>query len=149
MAHRNDRARKVLAHLGRTLTWDALHAHVREVLGHELTIKDLPAGSLGPGVTGAWFETDERSLIVLSVGSSEALRKHTLLHEYSHILLKHRGCDLQADHAFESVGRGWSVGRLLKRSGFPTPQEISAEKLACELARRLEWNQLRQMGSWT
>jgi hypothetical protein len=114
-----------------------------------LEIQDLPAGSLGTGVTGAWFETDNRSLIFLSVGSSEALRNHTLLHEFSHILLGHRGCDLQAKHAFESIGRGWSMGRLLKRSGSPTQQEISAEALACELARRLKRDQLRQLGPWS
>lgn len=95
-----------------------------------------------------WMDTEKKSIIFLAVDRSEALRKHSLLHEYAHILLGHEGCDLQAGDLFQSIGKNWSVGRLLRRSGAATPQEVSAEHLACEIAKRMRDDVSAGMKPW-
>lgn len=129
--------RKALRRVPERMTLEDLHGIAEKQLGMPISVEELAPGLLGSGVTGMWVMSRKKSVIFLSADHSRALRRHTLLHEYGHILLDHRICEFQASDTFKRIGRGMTAERLLRRSLEATHQEVAAEQVAGELARRV------------
>lgn len=105
--------------------------------GKKIVIEECSPEALGPGVTGAWYDTPVLGIIRHIKGLPLWVR-HVILHELSHILLGHKGTmtgGFESAGYFTSVGQRRGVSWMCRSvAGHHSKAEQEAEDLAFSLA---------------
>ena len=117
--------------------------------GKPLTLRQVPASSLGKGVTGQWQDTPTHGVIDYTAGS-RVWQLHVILHELSHIILDHKShtsAGFVEAGFFQSVGQRKGVSWMFRHAGKPSDHvECVAEDLAYVLADALRDSGADQAG---
>jgi hypothetical protein len=113
------------------LTLERLVAVVESIRNRPITI-DVADGLNGGSVCGLWLSTDSKEIILHAATPSALHRQQFVLHELSHMVLRHDEVGVPADYAnvlFPDVPAEM-VRRVLMRSSFVDRLEAAAETLA-------------------
>jgi len=122
-----------------------LISEVEAFRGKPMRILEVPALA-GGALCGVWFATEAEDLILHAPSESPLHREQFILHELSHMLLRHderhdRHVDsLPAEHQpapeLTALAEG-PVEKVLTRAGLDREEERDAERLADQLAMHM------------
>ncbi|ALV40053.1 hypothetical protein AU252_01805 [Pseudarthrobacter sulfonivorans] len=104
---------------------------VESIRNRPITI-DVADGLNGGSVCGLWLSTDSKEIILHAATPSALHRQQFVLHELSHMVLRHDEVGIPKDYAsvlFPNVPEAM-VMRVLMRSSFADRLEAAAETLA-------------------
>lgn len=121
--------------LGRNITLQSIQYDLEISRKRPIVIAEI-AGMSGADVCGLWLPTATKDLIVHAKARSELHRQQIILHEFSHMILRH---DLQGSGAKFSAELlpdldEHLVLRALGRGSYGDAAEFTAEVLADHLA---------------
>lgn len=105
----------------------------REIVIDELD--DLP----GTDVCGMWIELQDRDLILHAPARAPLHRQQIVLHEFSHMILKHNvdAIPIAPNATFMPSIDRTMISHVLLRSSFTLEAELAAELLADRLSARI------------
>jgi hypothetical protein len=117
---------------------DSIHRHMEQMRGRPIKIapmEDVPTDT----VCGFWFSINDFDVILHAPGASAVHRQQIVLHEFAHMILRHRQEVVSAEYAETFFGRveGDAIVLALKRTDFMNEFEVTAEILADRLAARI------------
>lgn len=105
--------------------------------GRPITVDELP-GLSGTELCGVWLICADRDIVLHSPVKSAWHRQQIILHEFSHMLLRH---DLQGSNGDLAAtflpDLSDDILRVLGRSSYSDDAELTAEALADQLATRI------------
>ncbi|MHA7299373.1 hypothetical protein [Pseudarthrobacter sp. MDT1-22] len=113
------------------LTLERLVSVVESIRNRPITI-DVADGLNGSTVCGLWLSTDSKEIILHAATPSALHRQQFVLHELSHMVLRHDELGIPKDYAsvlFPNIPEAM-VRRVLTRSSFVDRLEAAAETLA-------------------
>jgi hypothetical protein len=113
------------------LTLERLVSVVESLRNRPITI-DVADGLNGGTVCGVWLSTDSKEIILHAATPSALHRQQFVLHELSHMVLRHDEVGIPKDYAsvlFPNIPEEM-VRRVLMRSSFVDRLEAAAETLA-------------------
>jgi hypothetical protein len=125
----------------------SIQRHLERLRGRPIVIKPMP-GTPTDTVCGLWFGLDARDVIFHAPGASAVHRQQIILHEFAHMILRHRQETVSPEYAqtfFPGLDPNVVI-RALKRTDFLNEFEITAELLADRLAARVRTSQRRGGG---
>lgn len=113
------------------VTLDSLVRHVEEARGRQIVIVESAKLS-GKKICGLWIPRPEKDVIYHSVTRGPLHKQQMVLHEVSHMVLRH---DEAADAAWQGIAvfrevSGEVVDKALARGDFRCDLEVTAEHLA-------------------
>lgn len=123
------------------------HRHLERLRGREILIEPMD-GAPTEKVCGLWFGLDDMDLILHAPAVSEVHRQQIVLHEFAHMILRHKQEAMTAAEAsnfFPDLDPD-RVVMALKRTDFLDEFEVTAELLADRLAARIRRSQRRSAG---
>lgn len=123
------------------------HRHLERLRGREILIEPMD-GAPTEKVCGLWFGLDDMDLILHAPAVSEVHRQQIVLHEFAHMILRHKQEAMTAGEAsnfFPDLDPD-RVVMALKRTDFLDEFEVTAELLADRLAARIRRSQRRAAG---
>lgn len=135
-------SQEIVASLGLSSrpTLNEVIAAVEGRYGKKIVIEECSPEHLGPGVTGAWYDTPVLGIIRHLKGIPVWVR-HVILHELAHILLGHKGTPasgLVSAGYLTHVGRRRGISWMCRSvDGHHSEAERAAEDLAYSLANVL------------
>lgn len=113
---------------------------VAERRGRPLLIEEVDGvNGADQELCGVWVELDTADCIFIEASTSPMHRDHIVLHEISHMLLRHSsvngmGPGVDLGGLFTSIDPR-TVRSVLGRANFTSPQEREAEQLATKIAQ--------------
>jgi hypothetical protein len=122
-------------HLPPRLTLESLIAHVEALRGRRMKIIETSELS-GKKICGLWIPRESVDLVYHSQTRGRLHRQQMVLHEISHMILRHDQCrdaTWQGVNVFREIS-GEVVEKALARGGFRSDLEATAEHLADLLA---------------
>lgn len=120
------------------LTLELLIAHVERIRGRRIVIVET-AKLTGKKICGLWIPRDDVDVVYHSVTRGPLHRQQMILHEISHMILRHDevdGATWQGIKVFQQLS-GEVVSKALARGDFRSDLEATAEHLADLLASAL------------
>jgi hypothetical protein len=125
-------------HLPTHLTLNLLVAHIETLRGRRIAIVETAKLS-GKKICGLWIPRDDVDVIYHSVTRGPLHKQQMILHEISHMILRHDevdGATWQGVKIFQQLS-GEVVTKALARGDFRSDLEAAAEHLADLLASAL------------
>jgi len=137
MEHLRDTARRAFERLELPprVTLDSLIRHVEAVRNRRVVIIETEKLA-GKKVCGLWIPREHVDVVYHSVTRGELHRQQMILHELSHMILRHdeeKGATWQGIKVFHELS-GEMVAKALTRGDFRSDLEATAEYLADLLA---------------
>ena len=137
-------AERALADLGLTgpITSDQVKATLEAHRGRPIYIQTAPAAMFDNAACGAWWETEHIDLILVPEDADPMLQRHTVFHEFGHMILRHQGAACGTESITAVLRKIMpdldpaKVLAMLARSGYEGPAEREAEMLASLLTLR-------------
>ncbi|WP_427019384.1 hypothetical protein ACQCSX_22085 (plasmid) [Pseudarthrobacter sp. P1] len=126
---------------------ESTHRHLEKLRNRKILIQPMD-GPITDKVCGLWFGLDHMDLILHARAVSEVHRQQIVLHEFAHMILRHKQETLTPDFArkfFPDLDPN-RVVKALKRTDFMDELEVTAELLADRLASRIRLSQERSGG---
>lgn len=120
------------------VTLESIQQHLEKLRGRKIIIKPMHTAPQDK-VCGLWFGLDDMDLILHAPAATGVHRQQIILHEYAHMILRHRQEVVSAELTkvfFPDLAPD-RVVTALKRSDFLDEFEITAELLADRLAARI------------
>lgn len=119
-------------------TLNFIHGKLEDQRGRSITIAEVP-GLSGAELCGLWIICSDRDVILHAPVKSAWHRQQIILHEFSHMILRHdldgQGGEL-INHFVPDL-EDEHVLRALARSSYSDDAELTAETLADQLATRI------------
>jgi hypothetical protein len=123
------------------LTWPVLVESIEGQLRKTLRIvRADESGWANAPITGLLIETAEHALILCRASDPPLYQRHSVLHEFGHIMIDATDChalELLPPALVESVGIGNAIVRSASRGLDVGREELAAEAVAYLLAGRL------------
>ncbi|WP_026536273.1 hypothetical protein [Arthrobacter sp. H14] len=141
------RATEAVSHLSLTepVTLISIQKHLETQRGRSIVIRPMD-GIQDPSLCGLWFGLDDLDLVFHTNAASELHRQQIILHEFSHMVLRHEQEVVPEEYAatlFPDLNPG-RVVKALKRTDVHDDIEATAELLADMLANRIFASARRQ-----
>lgn len=125
----------------------SIQRHLEELRGRKIVIRAME-GTPTDTVCGLWFGLDHLDVILHAPAASEVHRQQIVLHEFAHMILRHKQ-EVVSNAYAATFFPGLEPDRVvtaLKRSDFLDEFEVTAELLADRLAARIRRCQRRSAG---